>query len=111
QANLAPDGAREGVKPGQSVVHVRIIYRQVRRKTSDLVRISTCSVLDQRADVVAVELLAPVQELELDHEREADDLSAELLHEVDLRLRRPPGGEKIVVDEDARSVLDRIRVQ
>ncbi len=41
QADLAPDGAREGVEPGQPVVHLGIIYRQVRRKTSDLVWIST----------------------------------------------------------------------
>ena len=41
QTDLAPDGAREGVAPGQAVVHLTIIYRQVRRKTSDLVRIST----------------------------------------------------------------------
>src|SRR4051812_4355619 len=69
------------------------------------------SVLDQRAEVVAVELLASVQELELDDECEADDLSAKLLDEVDLRLRRPARGEKIVVDEDARAARDRVRVQ
>ena len=41
QADLAPDGTREGVAPCQPVIHLGIIYRQVRRKTSDLVRIST----------------------------------------------------------------------
>ena len=60
--------------------------------------------MDQREDVVAFELLAAVQEVELDHECEPHDLAPELLDEVDLRPGRPSGREQVVVDQDARTL-------
>src|SRR5919198_4828405 len=68
-------------------------------------------VLDQRENVVALEAVAAVQELKLDHEGEPDDLPAELLDEVDLRLRRPPCREQIVVDEHALPGRDCVGVE
>ena len=54
---------------------------------------------EEREDVVALEPLAAVQELELDDERQADDLAAELLDELDGRLRGPPRRQDVVVDQ------------
>src|ERR687898_1181039 len=68
------------------------------------------SVRDQRLHVVAGELVAAVQEGELDHEEEADDLAAELLDELRLRLRGAAGGEHVVVDDHPSSRRDRVRV-
>ena len=79
------------------------MYRQRLTEALQQPRSDRHQYLDQREDVVALELLAAVQELELDHEREPDHLAAELLDEVDLGLRRAARGEQVVVDEDARS--------
>src|SRR3954451_17760593 len=62
-------------------------------------------------DVVAFEAFAAVQELERDDEAEPDHLAAQLLDELDLRLRRAAGGEDVVVDEDALAAHDRVSVQ
>src|SRR5581483_440450 len=49
-------------------------------------------------------------ELELDDEREADDLPPELLDELDRRLRRATGREDVVVDQHALPGDDRVGV-
>src|SRR5581483_8190021 len=64
----------------------------------------------QREDVVARELLAAAEELELDDERQADDLAAELLDQLDRRLRRAAGREHVVVDQHPLPRDDRVRV-
>src|SRR4029079_558374 len=68
------------------------------------------SVLEQREDVVALQPLAAVQELELDDERQPDDLAAELLDELDRRLRGPARRQHVVVDQDALALDDRVGV-
>src|SRR5581483_3184985 len=67
-------------------------------------------VLQQREDLVALELVAPVQELELDDERQPDHLAAELLDEVDRRLRGAAGREHVVVDQHPLAGDDRVGV-
>src|SRR5262245_9375204 len=68
------------------------------------------SVRDQRVDVGAPELLAPVQERQLDDEQRADDLTAEALDELDLRLRRSPCGEHVVEHDHPGALRERISV-
>src|SRR5829696_7261490 len=68
-------------------------------------------VVDQRKDVVAFEPLPAVQELKFDDKSQTDHLAAELLDEVDLRSRRPARGEQVVVDDHARSRLDRVGME
>src|SRR6266545_7469632 len=68
-------------------------------------------VLDQREDVVALEALASVQKLELDHEGQSDDLATELLDEIHLRSRRSASREQVVVDEDSLPRRDRVGVE
>src|SRR5688500_4025719 len=68
------------------------------------------SVANQRVHVKAGELLAPLQEVELDQERNADDDASELLDEVQNRLHRAARGEHVVVDEHAGAVGESIRV-
>src|SRR5215207_1766453 len=90
----------------------RIIYRHAGRQTQSRVRVSDSElVLDQREDVVALEALAPVQELELDHEGQTDDLATELLDEIHLRSRRSTSREQVVVDEDSLPRRDRVGVE
>src|SRR5712691_12983231 len=62
-------------------------------------------------DVVVREALAALQEGELDHERDPDDLAAELLDEVGHRAHRAPGGEDVVVDEDAGAARERVGME
>src|SRR5690606_32919757 len=64
----------------------------------------------QAVDVVWLELLAPAEERELDDEGAADDLGAGLLDELAARLRRPAGGDEVVVDEHAPPVGERVAV-
>src|SRR5262245_28889310 len=61
--------------------------------------------MNQRKDVVARDLLATLQEVQLDDELEAHDLAAELLDELGQRFRRPAGGEDVVVDHHPRAVV------
>src|SRR6266540_3168730 len=56
--------------------------------------------------------LAPVQERELDDEAAADDFAAESLDKLLAdRLYRPAGGEDVVVNQDARSLRDHVRME
>src|SRR4030081_2134675 len=68
------------------------------------------SVLDERGDVIARELVATFERCELYQERKPDDLALQLLHELDGARNRATGGEEIVDDEHTSSRLDRILV-
>ena len=61
--------------------------------------------------VVAAEPLAAAQERQLDQERAADDLAAELLDQLAQRARRAAGRQQVVVDEHARAACERVGVQ
>src|ERR671918_1240496 len=87
------------------------MYRQPGRTTPACRSGPSVGVLHEREDVVAGELLATLQELQLDHEREADHRAAELLDQVDLGPGGAPRGQEVVVDKHARSALDRVGVQ
>src|SRR4051812_6289620 len=69
------------------------------------------SVVQEPEHVVVRDLLAAVQEVELDDELEADDLAAELLDELGHRLRRAAGRQHIVVDQHTRAVLERVGLE
>src|SRR5439155_802100 len=58
------------------------------------------SVPDQREDVATAELLAPLQEAELDHAGDAVDLAADLLDERGRRRRRTARGQDVVDDQN-----------
>src|SRR5436190_22351948 len=62
-------------------------------------------------DVVLLEMLAALQERQLDHERDADDLPSELRGEVADRLGCAACCKDVVVDEDALSVRDCVRME
>src|SRR5258708_13094661 len=66
--------------------------------------------LDQGRDVVALQPVTAAEGLELDEERERDDLALELLHELDGPGDRASGREKVVDDEDLRARLHRVLV-
>src|ERR1700704_4240462 len=68
------------------------------------------SVLDERGDVIARELVAAFERGELYQERKPDDLAFQLLHELDGARNRAAGGEEIIDDEHTSSRLDRILV-
>src|SRR5438309_2544277 len=67
-------------------------------------------VADQRVQRVALDLPAPVEERQLDHERDADDLAAELLDQPERRRHRPAGREQIVDGEDLLAGPDSVHV-
>ena len=58
------------------------------------------SVLDDAGDAPALEPVAALEELELDQEREADDLALEPLDELDRPVDRAAGREQVVDDQD-----------
>src|SRR5262245_2805126 len=64
----------------------------------------------QRVDVVAVELVAAVQESELDDEREADHLTAQSFGKTDGRGRRAAGRDDVVDDQHLLTGRDRVAV-
>src|SRR4029078_10618310 len=68
------------------------------------------SVLEQREDVVALQPLPAVQELKLDDERQPHDLAAELLDELDRRLRGPARPQLVGVAQNALALDDRVGV-
>src|SRR5687767_7104947 len=113
----SPDG--EDVTPGSIAHRARLksgtgSKKQTpknERRSQTEVRHRTNSILDQRENVVAFELLAAVQELELDHEGKADHLAAQLLDKVDLGPGGAAGREQVVVDEHAGTALDRVGVE
>ena len=65
-------------------------------------------ILDQRSHVVSSQLLAAGEEFELHHEHKPNDCSAELLHQIDNRARGAAGSEKIVGDDHAMTVANRV---
>src|SRR5262249_43454772 len=69
------------------------------------------SVFDEREELRAVEPLASAEERQLDDEAGADDDAAQLLDELADRLDRPAGREHVVVDDDASSLRNQLRVQ
>src|ERR1039458_9858709 len=54
--------------------------------------------------------LAPVEKGELDQKTTPHDLAPELLNELAERLRRPTGGQQVVVDQDPRAAAQGIGV-
>src|SRR5204862_1270742 len=68
------------------------------------------SVLDDAGHASAVEPVAALQEVELDEEREPDDLALEALDELDRALDGAAGGEEVVDDEDLLAGLDGVAV-
>ena len=58
------------------------------------------SVLDDAGDPTSLEPVAALEELELDEEREADDLALEPLDQLDRALDRAAGREQVVDDQD-----------
>jgi hypothetical protein len=67
-------------------------------------------VVEQAEDVVLGEFGAAFEEVELDGEGEAGDLSAELLDELDGGLHGAAGGEQVVDQDDALAGLDGVEV-
>src|SRR5262249_52527055 len=68
------------------------------------------SVLDDAGDAAAVEPVAALQEVQLDEEREADDVALQALDELDRALHRAAGGQEVVDDQDLLAGLDRVAV-
>src|SRR5438034_3107857 len=68
------------------------------------------SVLDDARDPPAVEPVTALQEVELDEEREADDVALQALDELDRALDRAARREEIVDDQDLLAGLDCIAV-
>src|SRR3954466_15372179 len=67
-------------------------------------------VLKDGANVLALQLGAPVQRDQLDQDGDTVHATAELTREVHRRARGSPGGQQVVHDQDALSALDRIAV-
>src|SRR5512142_1602549 len=63
-------------------------------------------VMQQGEDVLALELVAALEEVEFDDEAEAADLGVELLGEVDGGVGGTAGGQQVVHDDDALPALD-----
>src|SRR5437763_16662333 len=87
-------------------------YRTLKLPFTLLERVeSPSSVVEQRVQIVVAQPVAALEEVELDDERAAADLAAELLDQAGDRLHRAAGREHVVVDQDACPGLDRLRVQ
>src|SRR6266576_2910135 len=65
---------------------------------------------NERCDFVTCKLVAALESGELDEEGETDDLTLELLHELDRAGHRSTGREEIVDDEHPRARFDRVPV-
>src|SRR5437879_11418526 len=65
---------------------------------------------DQRMQRLLLQLVAAVEEGELDHDRDTDDAAAELVDQAQRRRHRAAGREQIVHGEHALPGLDRILV-
>src|SRR5688500_3668235 len=63
-------------------------------------------VTDQRLHIVSVEFLAAFKEIQLEDEKQALNLAAETLDEIDDRPGSAAGGEKIVNDKNAVTFAD-----
>src|SRR5262249_53124210 len=72
---------------------------------------TTPSVGDEREQVVLAEPLSAAQERQLDDEADAAHLASEALDEPADRLDGAAGGEDVVVDQDAGSVRDQLRME
>src|SRR3954454_20784768 len=70
----------------------------------------SASVFDDAVGPVSIEALTPLEELELDQEREPNHLCLELAHQVDRSEHRAAGGEQVVHDEDSLPRKDRVLV-
>ena len=68
------------------------------------------SVPDDAGHAPAAEPVAALEEVELDQEREADDLALEPLDQLDRALDRAAGREQVVDDQDPLAGLDRVAV-
>src|SRR4051812_5302434 len=68
------------------------------------------SVLDDARDAPAVEAIPTLEEVELDEERQTDDVALQPLDELDRALDGAAGREEVVDDEDLLPRLDRVAV-
>src|SRR5438093_4422089 len=68
------------------------------------------SVLDDAGDSPSIEALPTLEELELDEERETDDLALEPLDELDRPLHGPARRQQVVDDQHLLARLDRVAV-
>src|SRR5262245_10008429 len=90
-AGPAADVTRPSSEPG-SVALVAVGSAMVRALTIASLGVGG-SVLDDARDAASVEAVAALQEVELDEERQPDDLALEPLHELDRALDRAAGRE------------------
>src|ERR1700710_625777 len=67
-------------------------------------------VVQEAEDVVFLEFGSAFEEVELDGEAQADNLSAELADELHGGLHGAAGGEQVVDDENALAGLDGVEV-
>src|SRR6476660_6372529 len=97
----------------ESLTSSRALTSANRRCAGRIARVRTASVLvrDQGVQISSREALAAPEERQLDDEARADDLAAELLHELGDRLDGAARGEHVVVDDDFRARWDQIGVQ
>src|SRR5437762_13841884 len=87
-------------------------YRTLKLPLTDPERVEKAgSVVEQGVQVVLGKPVSALEEVELDDERAAADLAAELLDEAGDRLHGAAGREHVVVDQNACPGLDRLRVQ
>src|SRR5262245_50715285 len=68
------------------------------------------SVLDDAGDAATFEAVAPLEEVELDEERQADDLALQPLDELDRALDGAARREEVVDDEDLLPGRDGVAV-
>lgn len=67
-------------------------------------------VVQKAVHIIAFELVATLQEVELDREGDARNDAAELLDKLHGCLHRAAGGEQIVDEQDTLAGLDRVEV-
>src|SRR5205807_5805499 len=77
-----------------------------RTRSASLTLSYSPSVLDQAANLVALESIPAVEEPQLHEVDEADDLAAEHVHQLGGRGGGAAGGEQVVRDQDALARRD-----
>src|SRR5258708_774477 len=63
-------------------------------------------IMHERLDVQPRQLVAALEEIELNDELEADDFAAELADQLRHRRRSPASGEHVIDDQDATADFD-----
>jgi len=67
-------------------------------------------IVKKAEDIVVGKLFAAFEEVELNGESEAGDVSSELLHELYGRLHRPARRQQVVYQDNVLTRLDRVEV-